>query len=176
MRQKRRDMTTQIVSKNSDIICKRLFSLECMKNANTVCTFLSAFKEPDTIPIVKKLLSESRRVAVPISNTDTLTLTLSYIEGCEDLKKGPYGIYEPSVIREAEADDIDVALVPGLAFGRDGSRMGFGKGYYDRLLANGKFIKIGLCYDFQLLDAVPSEAHDVPMDYIITEKETVKVR
>jgi 5-formyltetrahydrofolate cyclo-ligase len=171
MRRKRREMTADTVDAFSEAIKEGLFSLQCMKKAGTVCTFLSAFKEPDTIRIVTALRKNGCRIIVPISHTDTNTLSLSYIDGIEDLHKGAYGILEPNVVGEADSDEIDVILVPGLAFDREGGRMGFGKGYYDRLLEKSTAVKIGLCYDFQLFDKIPKEKHDVPMDYIITEKE-----
>ena len=107
---------------------------------------------------------------------ETNTLSLFCIENAEELHKGAYGILEPSTKRPVAENDIDVIIVPGLAFDRRGGRMGFGAGYYDRLLIKTNAVKIGLCYDFQLMDSVPSEEHDVPMDYIITEKEIVEIR
>lgn len=176
MRVKRRALTTDEVKLSSEKIRNSLFTLDCVKNAETVCTFLSAFKEPDTIGIVKQLWEKKCRVIVPISDTETNTLSLSYIDSMDDLKKGAYGILEPSVVKTADEKDIDVILVPGLAFDRHGGRMGFGKGYYDRLLETSSTVKIGLCYDFQLFDTIPTESHDVPMDFIITEKEICEIR
>lgn len=174
MRAKRRALTAEQVAAYSENIRKN--TLEYIGSAKTVCIFLSAFKEPDTFGIINELWSRQINVAVPISNTDSYTITLSYIDNMEDLKKGAYGIYEPSVVKKAKESDMDVIFVPGLAFDRNGGRMGFGKGYYDRFLKNSRGIKIGLCYDFQLFDFIPTQSHDVPMDYIITEKETIKVR
>lgn len=149
--------------------------LECINDAETICVFLSAFKEPDTTGITEQLLKNGRAVAVPVTHTDTVTLTLSYIDSVSELKKGTYGILEPCIIKKAEPRDMDAILVPGLAFDRAGGRMGFGMGYYDRLLEKTHAVKIGLCYDFQLLGSIPAEAHDIPMDFIITERETVKI-
>lgn len=176
MRAKRRALTADEVKHSSEKIRAMLFSLECVKNAKTICTFLSAFKEPDTIEIVRQLWEKKCRVIVPISDTETNTLSLSCIDNMDDLKKGAYGILEPSVVKTADERDIDVILVPGLAFDRHGGRMGFGKGYYDRLLETSSAVKIGLCYDFQLFDTIPTESHDVPMDFIITEKEICEIR
>lgn len=176
MRAKRRALTTDEVKLSSKKIRNSLFTLDCVKNAKTVCTFLSAFKEPDTIGIVRQLWEKKCRVIVPISDTETNTLSLSCIDNMDDLKKGAYGILEPSVVKTADEKDIDVILVPGLAFDRHGGRMGFGKGYYDRLLETSSTVKIGLCYDFQLFDTIPTESHDVPMDFIITEKEICETR
>lgn len=171
MREMRRALTPAEVTEKSTAIQKRLFSLDAFKSARNVCTFISAFKEPDTVEIIKALLGEGKGVIVPITHTGTNTLSLSYVEDFGDLKTGAFGILEPSVIKSAQENDIDAVLVPGLAFDRSGGRMGFGKGYYDRLLENTGAVKIGLCYDFQLFDTIPTEEHDVPMDIIITEKE-----
>ncbi|MCI8403923.1 MAG: 5-formyltetrahydrofolate cyclo-ligase [Clostridia bacterium] len=175
MRAQRRAMTAAEIDAKSAAITEKLFSPECIGKTKTVCIFLSAFNEPDTIPIAKKLWQKQCKVVVPISNTKTNTLSLSYIDSLRDLCKGAYGILEPSVIKSAGIGDIDVILIPGLAFDRDGGRMGFGKGYYDRFLENTNAVKIGLCYDFQLLDNIPKESHDIPMNYIITEKEILKI-
>lgn len=174
MRAQRRALTDADTASMSEIIRKKLFSLECIENAETVCTFLSAFKEPDTFSIVNMLRDRQVKVIVPVSDTKTNTLSLSYIDN--NLHKGAYGISEPSVIKNADKEIIDVILIPGLAFDREGGRLGFGKGYYDRLLESKDAVKIGLCYDFQLFDHIPKESHDIPMDYIITEKEILKVR
>lgn len=174
MREKRRALTLEEIVTCSAKIKNMLFSLDCFKGADcakNVCTYISSFKEVDTVDIVKKLREMNIGIIVPISNTDSCTLTLSKIDGMEDLQKGAYGILEPREIRTAEESEIDVILVPGLAFDKRGGRMGFGKGYYDRLLAKTTAVKIGLCYDFQLFDKIPTESHDVPLDYVITEKE-----
>lgn len=174
MRSKRRFMQPETIAEYSREICNRV--LEHLDGVNKVCIFLSAFKEPDTFIILDELWKRGIKTAVPISDEDTLTLTLSYIESKDDLERSTYGIYEPTVIRKADENDMDLILVPGLAFDRNGGRMGFGKGYYDKLLRNSKGKKIGLCYDFQLFDSIPTQPHDVFMDCIITEKEALKVR
>ena len=171
MRAKRRCMTATQMREKSQSICKLLFSLDCIKNADTVCTFISAFKEPDTAEIIQKLLEMGKKVAVPITDTENVTLSLSYIDSAEDLTEGAYGIPEPKTISAANTVDMDIILVPGLAFDKNGGRMGFGKGYYDRLLQGSKATKIGLCYEFQLHSKIPTDAHDVPMDIIVTEEK-----
>ena len=125
MRAKRRALSKDEVKIRSDEIRQRLFGVERVKQAKTICTFISAFKEPDTVEIIKELWEQGKKVI----------------------------------------------LVPGLAFDRNGGRMGFGKGYYDRLLESSNAVKIGLCYDFQILEKIPTESHDVPMNFVITEKE-----
>lgn len=176
MREKRRDLTAYTVKELSGKIEENLLSLECVKNAETVCVFLSAFKEPDTSVIIEKFQEAGKKIAVPVTDTEHISLSLSYIDGKNDLKKGAYGINEPSVIKPVKTKDIDVMFVPGLAFDRRGGRMGFGKGYYDRLLEDADCVKIGLCYDFQLYDRIPIQSHDVMMDFVVTDKEIVEIR
>ena len=176
MRAKRRALSKDEIKIKSDEIRQKLFWIECVKQAETVCTFISAFKEPDTVETIKKLWKQGKKVVVPITDIESGTLSLSYINSMDDMEKGAYGILEPKTVRTADENNIDVILVPGLAFDRNGGRMGFGKGYYDRLLENNKAVKIGLCYDFQILEKIPTESHDVPMNFVITEKEILEIR
>jgi 5-formyltetrahydrofolate cyclo-ligase len=90
-----------------------------------------------------------------------------------DMARGAYGILEPVSIKKAEVSDIDLIIVPGIAFDINGGRCGFGKGYYDRLLCESKAKKIGLCYDFQLVREIETDEHDIPMDMIITERRII---
>ena len=173
---KRRDMIGSVSKIKSDEIRQRLLGVERVKQAKTICTFISAFKEPDTVEIIKELWEQDKKIVVPITDIESGTLSLSYINSMDDMKKGAYGILEPKTVRKADENNIDVILVPGLAFDRNGGRMGFGKGYYDRLLESSKAVKIGLCYDFQILEKIPTESHDVPMNFVITEKEILEIR
>ena len=90
------------------------------------------------------------------------------------LKKGAYGIYEPETISEASCDDIDFVLVPGIVFDYNCRRIGFGKGYYDKLLCDMRAFKAGLCYDFQLVESINADRHDVALDAIITEERIIR--
>ncbi len=170
MRRLRRAMTAKEVNEKSGKIQHLLFGFDKYINAKTVMVYISAFKEPSTIEIIRDALNRGKRVIAPISDTETETITLSYLDDINDLKKSAYGIFEPSVIKPADAAAIDFILVPGLAFDKRGNRMGFGKGYYDKLLCHTAAEKTALCYGFQLLDEIPSDEHDVPMNTIITEE------
>ena len=139
------------------------------KDAKTVMCYLSAFNEPDTFEIISLLLSQGKRVVVPVTDTNACTITPSYLTSLDGLRSGSYGIAEPSEYAPADAADIDISVIPGIAFDRSGMRIGFGKGYYDRFLSEFRGLKLGLCYEFQLYDSVPHDRHDIPMDIIITE-------
>lgn len=173
MRAERRKLPLKCVSEKSTAIARSVINDGHLKNADFVMCYIDAFKEPQTMNIIKELFKMKKRVAVPVSNTGTHTLTVCEIYNTEDLKPGAYNILEPIFIREVDFKEISLVLVPGLAFDRAGGRMGFGMGYYDRLLENGDAYKIGLCYDFQLFDSIPKGEHDIKMDKIITEREIV---
>lgn len=173
MREKRRALKSWEIESKSAVIEERLFDIKEFLAAKTVMSYISSFKEVSTIAIVNRLFNEKKHVAVPVSNTADETITVSYINSLTELSDGAYGIKEPSVIKECDISDIDVILVPGLAFDIKGSRMGFGKGYYDKLLSKISALKIGLCYDFQLLNNIPNDKHDIPMDIIITEERII---
>ena len=94
-----------------------------------------------------------------------------------DLRRGAYGIWEPDeTCPPIEPDDMDLILVPGTAFDRQGDRLGQGGGYYDRYLAQTRAVRIGVCHDFALLDAVPTQTHDARMDGVVTPKHTIVTR
>ncbi len=173
---KRRLLTRGQINEASGRITEHLLSLDCCRNADTVMIYISAFKEPSTDGIISRLYADNKRIVVPISNTDTFTITPSYLTCPDKLIEGAYGIKEPAECIEADISGIDLALIPGIAFDENGARLGFGKGYYDRFLSDFNGIKAGICYDFQLLEHVPSSPHDVKMDIIITEKRIMQFR
>lgn len=92
------------------------------------------------------------------------------------LELGAFHIEEPTGDNIADPEEIELVVVPAVAYDRRGNRLGRGKGFYDRFLASTKATKIGVGYEFQLLDEIPAEAHDVPMDMVITQNTTVVVR
>lgn len=170
VRAKRRLMTAEAVTEKSEKIQARLFAFDKYLNAKTVMLFMSAFKEPSTDNIIRDSLSRGKKLVIPVSDTETETIIPSYINGFEDLQKGAYGILEPKKIQPADISDIDFFLVPGIVFDKNGNRIGFGKGYYDKILTQSNAEKCALCYEFQLLDKIPSDLHDIKMNTIITEE------
>lgn len=171
MKQKRKDLTMQEITEKSNAIAMHLFSTTAYLNANCVMVYMDAFGEPQTCKIVEQCFKDGKSVVVPVSNTHTNTLSLSYIYSLDDLRVGAYGILEPKTYISALCTDIDIILVPGIAFDLTGNRIGFGKGYYDRLLTESKAVKIGICYEFQINSPITPDTHDIPMDIIITEKK-----
>lgn len=104
-------------------------------------------------------------------NLDILPYDKSHLE------LGSFHIEEPAGEDTASIDDIEMVVVPAVAYDRRGNRLGRGRGYYDRLLSSTRARKVGIAYDFQLCDDdLPAEPHDVPVDLVITEMRVVKVK
>lgn len=134
-------------------------------SAKTVLLYNSLADEVDTKPLISKYAAK-KTILLPTVVGDHLELHVYHAES--ETKKGVFGIEESEGPLFTDYAAINLAVIPGMAFDRNGNRLGRGKGYYDRLLPklNGK--KIGVCFSFQLLDSIPCEKHDIPMDEIIT--------
>lgn len=91
------------------------------------------------------------------------------------LELGSFQIEEPTGDNLANVEDIELMIIPAVAFDRKRNRLGRGKGFYDRLLASSRATKIGVGYEFQLIDDIPAEEHDVPMDIVITQKTIIRM-
>lgn len=168
MRKKRRELSKDFISESSGLILDKVIPL--IKTLNCIMVYMSSFNEPDMKKLTEYLINNNIRVVVPVSQTSDYTIIPSYISDFNALNKGAYGISEPGVIDKADMNDVDLVLVPGIAFSESGNRLGFGKGYYDKLLADFKGVKMGICYDFQIINYIPSSPHDIKMDIIVTEK------
>lgn len=138
--------------------------------AQNILMYHSLPDELSTISFLRKW-KDRKNFFLPRVNGVNLDL-LPYIES--ELEKGAYDIEEPTGSDTANVDDIDLMIIPAVAFDRQGNRLGRGKGFYDRLLASSRATKIGVGYEFQLMDEIPSEAHDVPMNMVITQYSFLK--
>ena len=149
---------------NGRAICERISALKEFASAKNVMIYMPIKGEVD----VRGLLEKSKTFLTPITKGNVIYPALV----SENLRKGAFSVPEP-LDDTPFLEKIDIVIVPGVAFGRDFNRLGFGKGYYDRFLNGKTALKIGVCHSFQLLDSVPKDAHDVRMDIIITEEETL---
>lgn len=141
-----------------------------MQAAQTVLAFASYSSEIPTEPLIDHLLTQSRRVLVPRVEGDRMLAVP--IGSLEDLAPGYKGIPEPRPAAST-APEAGVIIVPGVAFTAAGTRLGYGGGFYDRYLAEAAGIRIGLCYDFQIVEDLPAGPHDIPMDRIVTEARVI---
>lgn len=151
----------------SKAILDKVERLPEFASAKTVMLYWAMVDEVQTSDFVIKW-AESKRVILPCVNGNDLDLRV--FRGKEDLIAGEnFGIPEPSGELFTAYNEIDLILVPGVAFDVENNRMGRGKAYYDKLLSSLKAFKLGVCFDFQLLASVPTDEHDIKMDKIISE-------
>lgn len=138
--------------------------------------YVSMRNEVDTKPILDYLWSENKHVYLSKSNFNDQSMTLYEVNKDTPLIKNDWGILEPSEDNEELKDlsKLTSIIVPGLLFSREGHRMGYGKGFYDRFFEQAPHAtRIALCMDEFLLEQIPYDAWDVPMDIIITENEVL---
>lgn len=124
--------------------------------------------EPATDWLLADALGRGARVAVPMARRKGYRW--GTVEADTRWVKGPYGVLEPERGGRAAAGDLRVVAVPGLAFDRRGGRLGHGGGHYDRLLSQTRGLLVGLCVEDCLVEDIPMERHDVPVDVVVTEK------
>ena len=138
-----------------------------LADARVILAYYSLPDEVCTHALLDDLVAEGKTVLLPKVLDDT-TMELRRYTGPRDLQEGAYGIQEPVGSPFTDYAQIDLALIPGVAFDADGHRLGRGRGYYDRFLKNIHFpLLIGLCFDFQKLEAIPCDANDIPVDIVI---------
>lgn len=158
--------------KNRKIFAK-LIKFEAFQKAINIMFYLPIHGEVDLTLLFEKF--PKKHFILPRVNWKILDL--HYIKSFSGLVKGKFQLLEPKKTSpKAKISDIEIVLVPGIVFSHDGHRIGYGKGFYDRLLKKICCIKIGIAYDFQIMENVAAEKHDVPMDMIITEKRTIKIK
>lgn len=140
--------------------------------AEKILMYHSLPDELSTISFLKKW-SNVKKFFLPRVNGVNLDI-LPYDKS--RLELGAFHIEEPQGDDIVDPDEIELIVVPAVAYDRRGNRLGRGKGFYDRLLASSRAVKIGVGYDFQLVDALPAEKHDVPVDFVITQSSVIKVK
>ena len=151
-------------------ICARLVAQPVWQNAQSVLLFAPMLDEPDVWPLAGVALREGKRVALPRYLAGAARYEAAWISNLtQDVTRGRYGIREPgAVCKVADLKRLDLVLVPGVAFDWHGRRLGRGKGYYDRLLADVSGKTCGIAFDQQLVDVISVEPHDVLLNCILT--------
>lgn len=165
----RRSLSEEEVKRSSERIKEKLFSLDDYRRSKVIMFYLSHDKEVDTRSMIEETLP-SKKVLVPCVDAGEINPVV--LRDLENLGRGAFGIPEPKD-RFPFDGEIDLILVPGIAFDLEGYRIGYGKGYYDRFLKRVQARKIGLAYDFQVTESIPHEDGDVPVDKVITEKRII---
>ncbi len=155
----------------------RLYALEQFKEADKVLFYSSFRTEVNTEIMIRESLEMGKTVILPRVLHEENRLTKHVINGLDELIINQMGIAEPDMEKHSQVvvEDIHMLVIPGLAFDPKGARIGYGGGYYDRLLhrIKGKRTIAALAFEAQIFEGLPMENHDIPVDYIITEQRTI---
>ena len=167
-------ISTAVRAVESIDVCERLKTQ--MASAHTILFFAPLADELDIWPVLEISMALGTTCALPFYDRATKIYGVRRLEKlATDIVTGNFGIREPAVHCEIMSlTQFDLVLVPGVAFDRQGGRLGRGFGFYDRILAEASGVKCGVAYDFQLLDQIPTEPHDAKVDFILTPNGCVR--
>ncbi|MDX1623839.1 MAG: 5-formyltetrahydrofolate cyclo-ligase [Gemmatimonadota bacterium] len=177
--ERRRSLSPEERSRRSTAIARRLLSLSPWTEAGVVHAFVGIDGEVETLPLLREALAAGKRVVCPRVVWRERRLESLEIGTLDELVESDRGLMEPDPARARrvrEDERIDLVLVPGVAFDRAGGRIGYGAGFYDRFLETTEAERVGLAFSLQVIDTVPTEPHDAPVDRIVTEEEAIVCR
>jgi 5-formyltetrahydrofolate cyclo-ligase len=175
---KRNTLSVGEIRKRSALIQQRILNLPLFKSAKVVGAYYPVGSEVKTLDILMKVLEERKILALPAILEDKIFFykipNIEYLKG-DQMIISKFGIKEPSSSPEDLIDDIDLLIIPGIAFDRNGCRIGYGRGFYDRYLQRKKYVfSVGLGFELQLLDEnLPYEKFDQRVNAVATEEKIV---
>jgi len=174
----RNKQTQAKIIQKSEKILANLIPLEEYKNAKVIMLYSGKETEVQTENLIRTALKD-KRVILPITNVKKRILEISEIKNYDlELKPAVFNILEPKkeYYRRVDIDIIDLIVVPGVCFDYRGNRLGYGFGYYDKMLTivNRSIPFIGLAFEFQLVEALPNSHYDIPVHIIVTEEKVIK--
>lgn len=183
----KKELRTLILNKRDNIIDKEkkdisiidtLIDTDYYKESKKIFIYIGFGSEINTLKLIEIFLQGGKDVYVPKTNIQKKEMKAVKIKSLDKLALCKYGILEPDNEDEViDREDIDLIIVPGVAFDKSGGRVGYGGGFYDKYLS--KIIrntaKVALAYDFQIINEVPTEDHDIKIDCIITDKDIIKI-
>ena len=166
IREQKRAMTEEQIVAASQRLADKFFCTKQYMDAKTIYGYLPYNQEVRTVPILERALADGKSVAVPKVYGDEMRFV--YITGFDGLENSDMGIPEPVADGPVGDDPTALVLMPGLAFDKEGHRIGYGGGFYDKFLAQEpNHPTVALCYEFQMLPHLETEEHDIPVDYVI---------
>ncbi len=170
IREKKRAMTSLQIEKASQDLARQFLATTYYQRAKTLYGYLPYNQEVRTEPILLRALQDGKKVAVPKVYGDTMRFI--YIDDLSGIEKGYAGIPEPVADGPVAEDETALVLMPGLAFDKEGHRIGYGGGFYDKFLSSQPgHPTVALCYDFQMLPKLETEEFDVPVDLVLWAKK-----
>ena len=153
-------------------IQQRLWDDGFLENKRSVHLYYPINNEVDTIPLIESLWQKGVDVIMPRTDLKQHSLDHYRITSFDQLEPTTFNLLEPKQSLPCYTGDCDLILIPGLAFDHSLGRIGYGGGFYDRFLAQNQALKVAVAYDFQVRESIPLEAHDIRMDYIVTDQRT----
>ncbi len=166
IREQKRAMTPEQIEEASRKLGELFLATELYRNAKTIYGYLPYNQEVRTVPMLEQALSDGKKVAVPKVYGDEMKFI--YLTDLTQVETGYSGIPEPIADDPIGDDPTALVLMPGLAFDKEGHRIGYGGGFYDKFLAaEPDHPTIALCYDFQMVPYLPTEEFDIPVDRVL---------
>ena len=166
IREQKRAMTPAEIETASRNLAKQFFETKAYREAKTLYGYLPYNQEVRTVPILEQALADGKKVAVPKVYGDEMKFI--YLTDLQQVAIGYAGIPEPVADEPVADDPTALMLMPGLAFDREGHRIGYGGGFYDKFLASEpNHPTVALCYAFQMVEELPTEEFDIPVDLVL---------
>lgn len=166
IRDQKRAMTEEQIVSKSEALGRLFVASEAYKQAKTIYGYLPYNQEVRTTAMLQQALDDGKKVAVPKCYGDEMRFI--YLDDLSKVEKGYCNIPEPIADEPIADDPTALVLMPGLAFDPQGHRMGYGGGFYDKFLAaEPDHPTLALCYDFQMMEHLETEAHDIPVDTVL---------
>ena len=160
------------IALKSKTIEKKLTALKAYQESKTIMFYASYNNEVKTDGMIETALCSGKSVCLPVAIKEEKRLKIKRILNLSELKTGNYGIREPKIdLPDVTLEEVNLVLVPGCCFDEKGFRLGYGGGFYDRFISDlgNKVVKVGLAFQIQIVDSLPCEEHDQPIDVLITE-------
>ena len=166
IRERKRAMTPEEIETRSAVLAEKFAQSDAYKAAKTIYGYLPYNQEVRTVPMLARALAEGKKVAVPKVYGEEMKFI--YLDDLTQVAKGYAGIPEPIADEPVAQDETALVLMPGLAFDREGHRIGYGGGFYDKFLAREPHHPtLALCYDFQMQEHLETQEFDIPVDTVL---------
>ena len=174
---KRNTLDKEQIKQKSSLIQEKLEQLPEYQEAKAILFYFGVKNEVQTGKMIKSTLEKGKKVFLPKTNFEKRTISIVQINSLENLVETKQGLFEPEG-KEETVETIDLIILPGVAFDLEGRRIGQGMGFYDSLLRKTKtnVPLVGLCFEENIEEEIPTESHDIEMNIIITDQKTTRCK
>ncbi|WP_456397468.1 5-formyltetrahydrofolate cyclo-ligase [Desulfurobacterium sp.] len=170
IREKRLLLSAKKIEEKSRLICEKILGLDIVKKHSNFLLYYPFKNEVSLLPLFDALKKADKSVSFPkVSGKEIVPVKVNSLN---ELSPGYMGIMEPKEMVNTE--NPSVVFVPGIAFDFKCYRLGYGGGFYDRFLSRGKYITVGVCFDFQIVENLPVEPFDMPVNLVVSEKRIIR--